>query len=261
MGSLSASLHIKPTCFNGVFIHTNGIVTLYLLLIHINGVVFYIISIQMGYIYCNTLQHVATRCHTLPHTATHCNTLQHTSTHCNTLQHTATHCNTPQHTATHSNTPQHTATHCKTLQHTATHCNTLQHTATHCNTPHHNTLQHTATHCITFNALQYSRFLHHTHTNGVVSTPHNMNIVLHTMTYEHHLFQRLPERHPPSLHLPPQPYILPPIPSHVTATIVPLYTSTCTPPLSARCLFYTCALQASCANFANVRVRACERER
>ena len=61
--------------------------------------------------YCNTLQHAATRCNTLQyrplvavslanpfavlgyvlqHTATHYNTLQHTGTHCNTLERTTT---------------------------------------------------------------------------------------------------------------------------------------------------------------------------
>jgi len=135
-----------------------------------------LLEIMIIYIYCNTVQHIATRCNALQHTVqifrakphrdyAHPYKLQHTATHCNILQQ---HCNTlcrysrPNYTETmlihnYCNTP---ATYCNILQqHCNTrcrysgphltetmlihvYCNTLQHTATHCNT-----LQHIATYC------------------------------------------------------------------------------------------------------------------
>ena len=92
------------------------------------------------HLFCNTLQHAATRCNTLQHNnymhrrwrkccalwirhkrrCRDCTTLLHTATHCNTLQHAATlwlHASPTTH--------QRRCRDCNTLQHTATRCNTM----------------------------------------------------------------------------------------------------------------------------------------
>ena len=95
-------------------------------------------EIMIIYIYCNTVQHIATRCNALQHTVqvfrakphkdyAHPNILQHTVTHGNILQQ-------PYNTLCRNLGPNLTETmlihvYCNILQHIATHCNN---TATHC---------------------------------------------------------------------------------------------------------------------------------